>query len=148
MIEEKKANSLSYTWYIVLPIIGIFHKLLELIGWLEIGSWPYFLLFLVAPLIWIIIVSKETNKPFIPLLIISSVTGILVGVIEFIYWLNFREPLGLGRTGWSFDDLMTATNYALVPALEVLGRTLGGIIMGIITGLIAKGIVKFRKNSG
>ncbi len=145
MKKERTFQNVPVRWFIILPLFGVIHKVLEWTGWLKQGSWLNFLLLIGILSIWGSAVLKETTFPFAPLVWIGSLYGSAAAILHLLYWLNFREPLGLGKTGWSFDELLEAVNYYLKPGLQFLGDFIFGVLLGVLTGLTARLVLKVRR---
>lgn len=129
-----------------LPLLGLLQKIPQLLGWLEMGSWLNFIVFILIPIIWIWVVMNITDKPFIPLLFIGVLYGLMNAVLDLIYWLTVRESLDLPETNWSFDDLSSVINEFLIAAMQFAGNVGLGLLIGVIAGFVAHCIVKRRKN--
>lgn len=99
--EKRRKYNIPTLWLLTLPLLGIPHKLLEVFRVLEMGSTINFLVLLIAPILWVILVRKRVNDPLRPLLIIGGIYGLLAGIITVFEWINFGGPLGIGVSNWS-----------------------------------------------
>lgn len=144
--ENRQLRSVPTVLILTLPLIGAVHSLLVAFDVLEMGSWPAFIALFLVLILWAFVIAKETKKPFTPLLVIGGIYGVLTAVIQFIHWFMNREPLGLGDSNWSLDDLLNAINQLLIPAFRFIGNVGLGVLMGALAGLIARIIVNSHKN--
>lgn len=136
--ENRKKHNIPMLSLLGLALLGVPHKVLEVFEVLEMGSTLNFIVLLIAPILWVILVRKKAKDPLFLLLTIGGIYGLLSGVIAVFEWINFEAPLDLGRSNWSFDDLLTAIEYYLTPGARFIGQILLGIFIGFIAGLAAR----------
>ena len=141
---EKRPSPFPIGLVLSLPFLGLIQKIPELLGWVDMGTNSHFFLLLMAPVTWTMVAIHKIEQPFIPLLLVGGLYGVLMAISDLIYWIVMREPLGLPETGWSFDDLMMAINAFLIPSMQVIGNLLLGLVIGALTGLIAKNRIRHR----
>lgn len=143
---KRTPHNIPFSWFILLPLLGIPQKIGVLFGWLNEGSWLNFILLLIAPILWVVLVLQRTeSSSFNPLLLIGLIYGFYLAVTEFIYWLIFQDSHALAQGTWTFNDLMGAITYFLIPIFRFFGHLLFGLLIGAITGFIAQLIAKRRR---
>ncbi len=145
MRKENRFQNVPKQWFVFLPLLGAVYRVFGQMGWLREGSWLNLLFLFGIVFIWLYVVLKETNVPFSPLVWMGAIYGLLIAGIDVIIWFLFRKPLGLEKTGWSFDDLLYAITYSLTPIFQLLGNVLFGLLLGMLMGFTASMIQKFQQ---
>lgn len=142
---KMRKHNIPFIWFILLPLLGLPQKVGVLFGWLSEGSWLNFVLLLVAPFIWMVLILRKTMRsPFNPLLLIGLNYGLYTAIIDFLFWLSHHDASALPQGTWTFYDLMDAMFYFLTPAFRFMANILFGLLLGVLTGFFAQLITKKR----
>src|SRR5690625_1711742 len=140
MINKKL--SLPFSTIFLLALLGLPRVIAHDLRWVEPGSMFNTLLAIVPPIIWILVVLSKTNRPFMPLLWIGVVYGLLLGVTHQILWtVAFDTPPTLGG---NLKDVTPLVNSMITRVFAFLSSITTGTVIGIITALIGSAINYFK----
>lgn len=117
---------------VVLHDLGLVHE----------GTLVNALLVFVPVALWVLVtVVRRVPNPFLTLLTVGAVYGVLLGVAHQVFWeANFdgAQP----RLGGNLADVAPGTQELIIRGFAMISSLFTGVIVGAISGLIAWGIAR------
>lgn len=128
---------LGWPWVVGLALLGIPRVVAHDLDLVAPGSLVNFALAVGPPVAWILVVLlARVPKPFMALLVIGIVYGVLLAVAHQLMWTHAWDghPPGLG--GRLDDILPTGAESIVVRSSAFLSSVATGVLVGAVAGLV------------
>ncbi|MDL1160096.1 hypothetical protein P4H67_13455 [Paenibacillus lautus] len=129
---------LSMFTIILLALLGVPRVIAHDLQWVDPHGFINPLLVFIPPIIWILYVLGKRHSvkhPFVPLMVIGAVYGLLLGITHQLLWnMAFETPPALGG---NLADLPAAANSFLTRAFAFISSMVTGTVVGIVSGMVA-----------
>src|SRR5690625_4111087 len=108
----------------------------------EEGSFLNALLVFVPLMIWIaVVVAKRVSRPFVALLAVGVVYGILLATGHFIFWEQ-AFPNGAPQLGDNLANIDPLIETVIIRTFSSFSSLVTGTLVGAVCGVIAMGLNK------
>lgn len=113
----------------------------------EEGSFLNALLVFVPLIIWIaVVVAKRVSRPFVALLAVGVVYGVLLATGHFIFW-DQAFPNGAPQLGGNLADINPLIETIIIRTFSSFSSLVTGTLVGAVCGLIAMGLSRLVHRS-
>lgn len=137
-----KQLDLPLNTLILLALLGLPRVVAHDLRWIEPGSLINTLLAIIPPIIWILVVLSKSNRPFMPLLIIGMIYGLILGVTHQLLWTTvFDTPPTLGG---NLKDIPPLVNSMVTRTFAFISSITTGVVIGVIVALIGTVLNYFK----
>lgn len=133
IIKEK--TGLGILELLPLSLLGLPRVILHDLSIIEEGTFVNLLFVVIPVIVWIIyILSKNAKAPFLSMLFLCSIYGMILGITHQILWTqSFPEGVQLGGNLTELPDL--ASNI-IIRIFAFLSSVTTGVVMGIVLGAV------------
>ncbi|WP_291794674.1 MULTISPECIES: hypothetical protein [Brevibacterium] len=123
-----------------LALLGAPRVILHDLHILEEGTALNALFVYVPVLVWVAaVLFLRIRRPFLTLLLVGAVYGVLLAVIHQIFWTT-AFPAGAPRLGGNLTELAPAAQNLILRGFAVLSSLVTGTLVGAVCGLVAAGL--------
>lgn len=130
-------------WAIIgLACLAVPRVILHDLHILEEGTWLNAVFVWVPPFLWILlVVVKRVPRPFLALLAVGVVYGVLLATTHLLLWDQAFAD-GTPQLGGNLADLNPLAQALIVKTFAALNSGITGTLVGVVCGLIATGLHK------
>ncbi|OIB02324.1 hypothetical protein AK95_05295 [Paenibacillus sp. LC231] len=136
--QARNHIELSMFTIMLLALLGVPRVIAHDLQWVDPHGFINRLLVFIPPIVWILYVLGKRHSvkhPFVPLMAIGTVYGLLLGITHQLLWnMTFETPPVLGG---NLADLPAAAGSFLTRAFAFISSVVTGTVVGIISGIVA-----------
>ncbi|MBX4151923.1 MULTISPECIES: hypothetical protein [Paenibacillus] len=136
--QARNHIGLSMFTIMLLALLGVPRVIAHDLQWVDPHGFINRLLVFIPPIVWILYVLGKRHSvkhPFVPLMVIGAVYGLLLGITHQLLWnVTFETPPALGG---NLADLPATAGSFLTRAFAFISSVVTGTVVGIISGIVA-----------
>lgn len=136
--QARNHVGLSMFTIMLLALLGVPRVIAHDLQWVDPHGFINRLLVFIPPIVWILYVLGKRHSikhPFVPLMVIGAVYGLLLGITHQLLWnMTFETPPALGG---NLADLPAVAGSFLTRTFAFISSVVTGTVVGIISGIAA-----------